>query len=170
MKVMGENSIYVQKKDIIEMSGMVDTIPASIFMKMYGEGVVIIQGEQVYEFIEFDDQAEIDFFNKLDWILNYNDVKNLTDEELAAFGQKIVVKRISLIDKYNKMSKEEKLNSDIPYQCETLEHKASDVVQLLQFRKGVLKINFPKELGIEVPKQENGFQKIFGKIFNRENK
>lgn len=52
MKIVREDAIYVQKNDIAYLTHMEEAIPASIFTKVFGGGVVIIDDSNRYEFIK----------------------------------------------------------------------------------------------------------------------
>ena len=52
MKIITENAAYVQKND-----------------------------NNRYEFVKFEDKNEIEFFKNLDWMVDYNSVKDLNEED-----------------------------------------------------------------------------------------
>ena len=70
MKIVTDKKVYVQKNDIAYLNQTDLPIPASIFMKVYGNGIVIIDDRNRYEFIEFTAPKEIEFFKKLDWMID----------------------------------------------------------------------------------------------------
>ena len=82
MKIIENGKIYVQKNDIALLNETDLAIPASIYVKVYGAGIVIIDNSNRFEFVEFTEKEEIEFFKSLDWIVDYNQVKNLSEEEI----------------------------------------------------------------------------------------
>ena len=56
MKIITDSAVYVQKNDIAYLNQTDLAIPASIFMKVFGSGIVIIDDSNRYEFVEFDCQ------------------------------------------------------------------------------------------------------------------
>ena len=89
MKILKDNKIYVQKNDMAYLNSSELDIPASIYMKVYGKGITIIDNSNRYEFIEFTDPKEIEFFQGLDWIVDYDEVKDLTEEELTKIRNEV---------------------------------------------------------------------------------
>ena len=151
MKIITEKAVYVQKNDIAYLNNTDLPIPASIFMKVFGKGIVIIDDSNRYEFEKFEEQNEREFFKDLDWIVDYNSVKELTDEEIIEIGQGIAKKREQMAKKFNAMSESErKKNRDMVTQCELLEFKMYSLRDILWFKQGYLKMTLPE--GIENPK------------------
>ena len=75
MKIITDNAVYVQKNDIAYLNQTDLAIPASIFMKIFGNDIV--DDNNRYEFIKFDTPEEIEYFRNIDWMIDYNEVKNL---------------------------------------------------------------------------------------------
>lgn len=61
MKIITSDAVYVQKNDIIMLNHTDLAIPVSIFMKLFGSGIVIIDDSNRYEFVKFEERLEIDF-------------------------------------------------------------------------------------------------------------
>ena len=75
MKIITENSIFVQRNDITYLNQSNLEVPTSIF----GNGVSTTCNVNKYDFIEFKEKEEIDFFKNIDWLIDYNEVKDLSD-------------------------------------------------------------------------------------------
>ena len=163
MKIITENAVYVQKNDIAYLHHTDLPIPASIFMKVFGNGIVIINDDNRYEFEKFEDPSEIEFFNGLDWIIDYNSVKDLSDDEIIEMGQRIAQAKNQIAEQFNSMSKDErKKNLEMVTQCELLDFKMYSLRDILWFKQGHLKMTLPdKEKGIQklmrsfFPKRKN---------------
>ncbi len=82
MKIITNDSAYVQKNDISYLNLSDLPIPASIFMKVFGNGVTIINDSNRYDFVKFDEESEIEYFKDLDWMIDYNEVKDLSEDEI----------------------------------------------------------------------------------------
>ena len=61
MKIINSDSAYVQKNDIAYLNSFDLPIPFSIFMKVFGNGVTIINDSNRYDFVKFDEESEIEF-------------------------------------------------------------------------------------------------------------
>ena len=151
MVIFTENAVYVQKNDIGYLNNYENDIPASIFMQVFGNGIVIINDSNRYEFEKFDKAHEIEFIKSLDWMVDYNSVKDLSDEEIIKMGQDIFEKRNKIAHEFLAMSEEERnKHTDMPVQCELLDFKAYSLRDILWFKQGHLNITLPE--GIDYPK------------------
>ena len=82
MKILKENKMYVQKKDLdlIFKTCDVEDIPDNLINE-YNKNIV----KQDFEFIIFDDIDIIDFINKFWFIIDYKDFADLTYLENTDF-------------------------------------------------------------------------------------
>ena len=76
MKIVTNEAIYVQKNDLVFLNQTDIPIPASIFMKAFGKGATIINYNNRFDFVKFEDSKEIEFFKNMDFILDYDLVKD----------------------------------------------------------------------------------------------
>ena len=169
MKIITENAVYVQKNDIAYLTHTGFSIPASIFVKVFGNGIVIIDDSNRYEFEKFENNSEIAFFKGLDWIVDYNSVKDLSDDEIIKMGLSITQTRNQIALQFNSMSEDErKKNLDMVTKCELLDFKMYSLRDILRFKQGHLKMTLPEGVDYPegfVPKGETGIQKIMRRIF-----
>lgn len=178
MKIVTGDKVYVQKNDIAYLNQTDLPIPASIFMKVFGAGIVIIDDRNRYEFIEFTEPEEMEFFKKLDWMIDYNKVKDMSEDELIELGKSMAEKSNEIAEKYNAMSQEKrKQNQNLVVEHELLEFKMHSLKDIIYFKRGELKIKLPEEIShsiIEVLSEEkqtieskNNGPKLFRNIFKR---
>lgn len=172
MKIITENAIYVQKNDLSQLYKMDSAIPASVFLKTFFEnGVVIIDDSNRFEFVKFNDKKDIDFFKSTDWIVDYNEVKDLSEDEIIELAHNIYDGRNQIATKFNSMSDEEKDNNlDMINKCELLDFKLASLRDVLLFKKGDLIITLPE--GIEYPKgisqnKEKGMKRLIRTLFTK---
>lgn len=150
MKIITDNAAYVQKNDLAYLIRSVEHIPASIFMKAFGDSFVIIDDSNRYEFMKFSVPEEIEFFENLDWMVDYSEVKDLSDEEIMALAQMVCEERNIIAQQFNSMSSEEKKeNVSMRFRCEILDFKLYSLRDFLWFKQGHLKFNLPE--GVELP-------------------
>lgn len=162
MKIITENAVYVQKNDIVYLNNIELAIPASIFMKVFGNGIVIINDSNRYEFVKFEAPEEIEFFKGIDWMIDYNEVKDLS-EEIISLGQSIAEEKNNIAQRFNSMTPEErKENMNMVSQYELLDFKMYSLRDFLWFRQGHIKMKLPKEL-----EQEKGIRKLIRTIFDK---
>lgn len=165
MKIITEKAAYVQKNDLMYLNSSSLAIPASIYMKVFGWGITIIDDRNRYEFVKFEEDSEIEFFKDIDWMIDYNEVKDLTEEEMINLGQSIVEKKNAIAKKYNGMSRKEKKNNcEMIQDCELLEFKMYSLADIIHYKRGELPMDLPVE--VVGKKKGNLFQKVFKKKGN----
>lgn len=173
MKIITDDSVYVQKNDIAYLNETDLPIPASIFMKVFGNGIVIIDDSNRYEFVKFEAPEEIEFFKGLSWMINYNEVKDLSKGETITLAQSIAREKNEIATKFNSMSeKERKENMQMVQQCELLDFKIHSLRDVFWFKQGRIKMDLPEEIEYPISFQnpENGVQKSIKSIFKKKRK
>lgn len=169
MKIITDNAVYVQKNDIAYLINTDLAILASIFMKVVGIGIVSIDDNNKYEFFTFEAPDEIEFFKGVDWMIDYNEVKDLSEEETIALGQSIAEEKNNIAQRFNSMKPEErKENMNMVFQCELLDFKMYSLRDVLWFKQGHIKMELPE--GVDLPvgfEQEKGIRKLIKTIFNK---
>lgn len=85
MKVFRDDKVYVQIKDlsILFKSGGI-FIPQSVFKKALKKALDMTD-ETKEQFMMFDSPEELHLFRNVDYIVDFNDVISMTDEEYKAF-------------------------------------------------------------------------------------
>lgn len=172
MKIITDNAVYVQKNDIVCLSHSDLSIPSSIFMKVFGNDIVIIDDSNRYDFVEFNDQNDIEFFKGIDWIIDYDEIKDLTEEDLLAQAQSMALAINDIQKRFNFMSLEEReQNVDMLLQCRRLDFKISSLRDILWFKQGHIKMQLPE--GVDLPSgffEEKGVRKLLKNMFGKKNK
>lgn len=171
MKILTNDGIYVQKNDMAYLTHSETAIPASIFMSVFGVGsYTIIDDSNRYEFIKFTGKEEVEFLKSLDWIVDYNAVKDLTQDELEKMFNELAEKRKTLAQKFNNMPIDERMkNVDIIEMCENLRFKMLSINDVNLFRSGKLAMTLPEGFERTIIEEEktSGFQKIIKRIFKK---
>ena len=151
MKIITENSVYVQRKDIgellrsdIPMPGLISVLGNSSFSAFIDE----INGEEFVRLVEDDER---DFFIKQDWILDFDDVKNLSFDELIKLGQQTSNERNDISNKFNSLPEKEKneLYNETMLTCKLLDHKIRSIKDFIFIKCTVIKVDWPSD--IEIP-------------------
>lgn len=150
MKIITENSVYVQRKDIGEllrsdmpMPGLISVLGNSSFSTFIDE----INGEK---FVRLVEDNERDFFIKQDWILNLDEVKNLSFDELIKLGQQTSNERNDISNKFNSLPKKEKneLYDETILTCKLLDHKIRSIKDFIFIKKGLIAVPWPIDVKI----------------------
>ena len=172
MKIITDNAVYVQKNDIAYLNSSDLVMPISVFMKVFGKGVTINDDSNRYGFVKFEDESEIDFFKGLDWIIDYNEVKNLGEEQIVDLLNNIADAQQKVVTTFNSMPEEERrVHSDMVTQCELLEFKFYSLRDILLLKQGHISMKLPE--GIDYPdeySQEKDILKLIKTVFNKKGK
>lgn len=172
MKIITDDAVYVQKNDIAYLNQTDLAIPASIFMKIFGNDIVIIDDNNRYEFVKFDTPEEIEYFRNIDWMIDYNEVKDLSEGETIALGQSIAEEKNCIAQRFNFMTPEERENNmSMVSQCELLDFKMYSLRDVFWFKQGYIKMELPE--GVDFPtgfEQEKGIRKLIKTRFNKKKK
>lgn len=147
MKVFRNNKIYVQKNDIMFAFNHSNSIP-SVIINQFFKGIVIVDDNNRMDFVSFEDKAAIDYFSKLDYIINYDDYKNLTVEELDE-KLKVLIETIDTIaTKHNNLSREKRAKnySLVKDECEKLEYVINYLDEIIKIKLGTNHMDIPGEI------------------------
>ena len=178
MKIFVNNKVYVQKNDLAYFLRGTEgiSIPSSIIDKIFGQ-VFIVTDENRYEFVEFTSPKEIKFFEKCDWIVDYNLFDSMTEEEIVEYGCQINTERNKVANSFNELSEGEKEKQyiQVSTKIELLEFKMWAVRDILWHKQGRLKFSLPKGTNIDcltsndnkIEKKENIVQNVLRRLKKR---
>ena len=111
-----KEAVYVQMQDIMYLSNETDMpIPATIFEKVFS-GVTIVTDANRFDFVKFEEEHEIEFFRKLDFVIDFDQYKDLTDEQLEEEAQKLGSKANDIAEKWNSMTEDERRQNGSLYE------------------------------------------------------
>ena len=102
--------IYVQMQDLAYLyNETAISVPQSIVNQVFS-GVTLINDSNRFDFIRFEKESEVSFFKNINFIINYNDYKNLTDDQLQERYEEFVNEYNKLVKKWNNMSIKKRKN------------------------------------------------------------
>ena len=153
MKIIRNNAVYVQKSDIGFLKRTNLEVPASIFMK-YEES----KDNNKHDLIKYDGPNEMDYLKQIEDIVDYDEVKDLSEEELITLLQNVSDEYNFTADSFNEMSLEDKIKHiQLVTKCILLECKFYSLSDILEIKQGKLNINFPEEEN----KKKDSFKKVY---------
>lgn len=177
MKIVTDEAVYVQKNDIAFLQTTDIVCPYNVHNELFqGEDAVIIADYNRYDFVKFTRPNDMEFFKSLDWIVDYNALKDLSEEELIELGQGVATKINVMAATFNKMSEEKKAeNFDMVEQSNLLRYKMYTLRDIVLFKKNILDMQLPPELNLPttfensseverpMPKAKRFLKTFFGK-------
>lgn len=109
----GKEVVYVQVQDLMYIDSTVPVIPATIWesicQKLLGdEGKVFVTDANRFDFVRFECEEEVDYFKKMDFIVDFNEYKNYTDKQMFEACNKFIKKANDLEKTWSNMSEAEK--------------------------------------------------------------
>ena len=151
MKVFKENSVYVQLNDLVKLLSLSDGVPDTILKKIHTEEEIIVDDNNRFEFIKFDLPEEVFFFKRQDWIIDYDNYKDLTDEKLEKIAHELYLNSEGVVRKFNDLSKSEQesiYGRNMLEEHVKLRHIIHDLRHLSAYKSGVMNMEIPgEELG-----------------------
>jgi len=172
MKIILKNKVYVQRCDLINLAYIVSMLsipcPCDIFEKLYGP-IFICDGTNKYEFLEFKGSEAVEFFRSLDYIVDYDELKTKSDEDLADYANSIDKEVETIIDEFNAKPeserREEYERTDALINSKKL--KIYGIRDFMQYRKGDIVFDLPKTISEKSTEKKSGAKVFVNKIFKR---
>ena len=148
----GKKKVYVQLNDVMMLMQFDGIIPAEVMEKHF-LGAFIVTDDNRYEFSEFTEPSTIKFFEECDWIVDYRDIKDLSEKEIIEYGQSIGEQMNEIAVRWNNMNATERENNEEVYsQYEKLEFKMHSVADIIHNKRGYLEMPF------SIVPDSNGFK------------
>lgn len=148
MRIVTEGKVYVQKNDLLNFVMLDLSIPNSIMIKFFCEGdVFTITNNDRYDFIAFDEENDMEFFKKHDWIIDYNVVKDMSEQNLIVLYENLCNEGLALEQELKKMTEEElNNNQDLVTKYHLLAYKTFSLKDFIWFKKGKIPMTLPEEI------------------------
>jgi len=138
----GKEVVYVQMQDLMHLNSIDIPIPASIYVKVFTR-TIIVDDSNRFEFVKFDEEHEIKFFRELDFVIDFEQYVNLTDEQLEEKRKKLSTKAQEIVEKWNSMTQEERQKSDLPEEYENLGYMLMFLSEIYSIKYGKRVMPFP---------------------------
>jgi len=148
MKVFKNGKVYVQNEDLILILRSGELMPTSVLEKFYGNGPVIIVQDNMEDYVEFEETDQVEFFKRLDWIVDYDEVKNLSLEELEKLYDATKDEMVKIRNKYSDLSQNDDCYEKDSIRFELLGNKLYSLSKIQYFKARKLELALPNETGI----------------------
>ena len=145
MKIITENKAYVQLNDLACLCNSDLPVPVSVMRVMVGDKGLTITDKNRYKCMEFSSREDVEFFKNQKWIVDYDDVKNKSEEDISKQLVEIAEEAEEYLKEYKSYSEREKEeHKDLLGQYELLEFKFFSLRDILWNKKENGKIKLPK--------------------------
>lgn len=144
-KENGQETVYVQMQDILYLVHESNvSVPASIFEKVFSVGAVFVTDANRFDFIRFEEEHEVDFFKKLEFVIDYDQYKDFSEEQLIAEVKKLEDKANGIAEKWNDMTSEERReNSELYEEHQNLDYMCRFLCEIYFVKHGKRSMPFP---------------------------
>lgn len=152
MKIIRDNKIYVQRSDISMMS-VNDNLKDNETVKKILSMGFSYDDKNKYDFVPFTEEDVIELLSSLDYIIDYDETKDMSDEDLDGLAKETADERNNVTVRYARLDEEEMRREfkRARNEISLLEYKIISLRDLSWFRSGHLKITLPE--GVEYPKK-----------------
>ena len=138
----GTKKVYVQMKDIMILTKTGIQTPTSVYEK-YCDNSNLEKLNNQDEFLEFTQPEEINFFESLEWIIDYKKFRFLSDEKIKE-QEKVLADEINKSYSDNRFTNPGQTNKKYLVQKTILlKYAIQSLEELLMFRKGQKQMPFP---------------------------
>lgn len=159
----GKKTVYVQMADMMQLYQSNMPIPASIFEKVFTSGMIYADNLNWFKFIRFDKEHEVKFFREIEFILDYDQYKDLNDEQLDKEGRELTNRANKIAEKWNPMSVDEReQNCNLIEEHENIEYMLHFLAEIIAIKHGKSSMPFPDFVKLPTkPKKKGFFQGLF---------
>lgn len=167
MKIINNNAVYVQKDDIEYLNSLGLSLPSSVVNKIIEYDIMQIDDRTKYEFVKFGEQSDIEFFKNLDWIIDYSEIKNLSESETMALYRKVIEQKNAIAREYNQMSESDRINNmDYIRKYKLLDYKLYSLLYIIKLKKEHIQ-TFILDDRKSKNNQSKGINRLVRKIFKK---
>ena len=154
----GREVVYVQMQDLAYLNEKDISIPASIYMKVFSNPITIINNQNRFDFVKFEEKEEVQFFKELEFIIDFDKYKNLTDEEIEAQGDKLATRALEIEEKWNEMTKKEQEKNSDEYQ--DIKYILAYFSEIHAIKHGKNTMPFPEFVSQPTPKKKSFIERL----------
>lgn len=141
MKINNSNELYIQKIDLLNLIESHIPVPGTIYRRIKKDS---ISEKDRYKFVKFTDSKEIEFLNSIPWFIDYNDVKDIEEDEIIKMINELGTEVEILTENIKKQVGSEKFDTYV--KIHNIRLKIQSLTDILLFKYGRIKMNIPKKI------------------------
>ena len=128
MKIIRGNRVYIQAKDIAILANSGLEVPQEIISSKFKDNdhTSLSRMNNLERYLCFESEAATIFFGRQDWIVNYDDIKNITLDECLSLLHKCLDDKKEVLSELNEIISE-KTEAIIFDRINFLEHKSKQL-------------------------------------------
>ena len=173
VKIKIDQKVYLQKYDVAYIVHELNFIQASIIEEIFGSGKPFIMNGPVdgYAFkCVFENPENVRWLMEQDWIVDYNQYKDKSPEEMLSICEKVVEDGTAEVKEFNARDANYREEHFLEYKAkfDNLEHEVRSLEIMLDYLKNKVEFIFPEETNdhrnTSKPTKKSGF---FARLFGR---
>ena len=151
MKIVRNNKVFVQNKDLFKtMQGSITYkvgIPNEVVGKVFTDDFKVDM-DQMDKFVTFEEADSVEFFQKMAFLVDYDEMRKLSERELIAKINETMAVISGICANFNKAGMKRTLSdyNQVLTTINLLEHKFYDLRTILWEKQNHCYINKPYEL------------------------
>ena len=154
MKIMTNEKVYLQLNDISQLMIYLminkSHCPKVVFDRLFQERFVC-NDDNKYDFICFEEEEAITFFKEATYIIDYNELKDYSKEELTNIATTVLEERNNVVAEFNKLPDAKKKAEQLKNSkaCLLFNFKLNSIRDLVWYKQGFIYFKLPE--GVEPP-------------------
>ena len=150
MKLIFKDKAYVQLNDLMRLCDSDIPVPLSIMRKITGTNGRVVNKDNRYNYLKFTSEDDIEYIKKQTWMIDYNEVKRKSEDELLNDLGEVAKEWEQAIIEYNKLTNEEQeTRQDLIDKKELLSFKYYSLRDVLMYKRGDTELSFPTEKSLK---------------------
>jgi hypothetical protein len=166
MKITTKYGVFVQTKDIFNLSQIDPTVPKNIFGKIQEPRARVLTPFELEKFVKYKNPDEVRIIENQDWIVDYSFIHTKTFQELNIMLYELEIKKNQLLISLNSLTETDKrINKHIFITMDYNKciYKQQDILNIIYIKQGLKPLKLPEEFirMQEFEKQANNTMKIY---------
>ena len=162
MKKIFNDTIRVQKIDIDLLHSLNLYIPNSEYTQKYLSGEEVVGDDNWFEFVSFKGVDAINYFNKFDWLFNYEEMLSMNSDELYELEHTLIENKKNITDKSLSIDDVNSQN-ELLNQCKIIDSQLRTIDDVLMISSGYVFCNLKKTQSVE--KNDKSIKKLVKSLF-----
>lgn len=161
MKIIQDNSLYIQKIDLEFLKYHARILPENISKKIFENPEIDLDDYNKYDLFKFDEPQDIEFFQNLDFIIDYTVIKDYNNEELYEYVKTCHKEFESTALQLFTTNKKDPQYTNVLFRYKVLSYKKLSLYHISEFKNGLLDMPLPK------PNKDKSIKKLLNKLLTK---
>ena len=162
MKIIQDDAVYVQKIDLKFLKYYHRILPENISKKIFENPKIDLDDYNKYDLFKFDEPQDIEFFQSLDFIVDYMVIKDYNNDELENYAESCQKELESISQQLYTTDKKDPEYATISSRYKVLSYRQISLYHISEFKSGLLDMPLSKT-------NKQGMKKLINKVFSRIN-